>query len=175
MSEPPIPPAIAAMAAAAEAARVRPVQDWHPTHCGESHMRILSNGAWLHEERPITRPALVKLFASILRREGDGSYVVVTPGEKLTVAVDDAPFVAVELATEGEGAARRLAFRLNTEDVVVAGPGHRITIDRGRPYLHVRHGLSARIGRSVYYELAELALGEGADGLHSDGVFFALA
>lgn len=138
-------------------------------------MRILADGSWLHEGAPIRRPALVKLFASILRREADGSYVVVTPGERLTVAVDDAPFVAVELATEGEGAARRLAFRLNTDDIVVAGPEHRVIAGNGRPYLHVRHGLTARIARPVFYEMAELALAEGADGLYSDGAYFALA
>ena len=175
MSDPALPPAIAAMAAAAEAARARPVQDWHPAHCGDSHMRILADGSWLHEGAPIRRPALVKLFASILRREADGRYVVVTPGEKLTVAVDDAPFVAVELATEGEGAARRFAFRLNTDDIVVAGRDHAIATQNGRPYLHVRHGLTARIARPVFYELAELALSEGADGLYSDGAYFALA
>lgn len=120
-------------------------------------------------------PELVKLFASLLRREPDGSHVVVTPVEKLTVEVEDAPFVAVEVATEGTHAARHLAFRLNTDDVVVAGPAHPITLVGVRPYLQVRHDLMARIERAVFYELADLALSEDAHGLYSDGRFFALA
>ncbi len=168
------PSPIEVLAAAAHAARARAVQDWHPERCEDGHFRILADGRWLHEGNPIHRPELVKLFASILRREPDGTHVVVTPGEKLTVEVEDAPFVAVELATEGSHAARRLAFRLNTDDIVVAGPDHPITQTDGRPYLHVRHGLMARIARPVFYELADLALAEDARGLHSDGAFFAL-
>ncbi len=166
---------IDAMIAAAHSAAPRPVADWHPAHCGDSAMRILADGTWLHEGQPIRRAALVRLFASILRREADGGYVVVTPGEKLSVTVEDAPFVAVELATEGVSEERRLAFRLNTDDVVVAGPAHAITLAHGRPYLGVRDGLAARIERAVFYELAELALAEDATGLYSDGAWFALA
>ena len=171
----PEPNAIETLTAAAHAARARPVMDWHPAHCADGHFRILADGSWLHEGNPIRRPELVKLFASLLRREADGSHVVVTPAEKLTVEVEDAPFVAVEVASEGEGAMRRLAFRLNTDDVVIAGPDHAITLAAARPYLHVRHGLMARIARPVFYELAELALAEDATGLHSQGAFFALA
>ncbi len=163
------------MEAAAHAARSRPVQDWHPAHCADGHFRILADGSWLHEGSPIRRPELVKLFASLLRREPDGTHVVVTPAEKLTVEVEDAPFLAVELATQGHGAGRRLAFRLNTDDIVAAGPEHAITQAQGRPYLHVRHGLVARICRPVFYELAELALAENAQGIYSEGAYFALA
>lgn len=166
---------LAAMIAAAEALTERPVEAWHPTHCGNSHMVIKADGSWLHEGNPIHRPQLVRLFASLLRREADGSHVLVTPGEKLTIAVEDAPFVAVEVAFEGEGAARRLAFRLNTGDVVHAGPEHAITSRDGRPYLHVRRGLEARIERAVYYELADMALADGGDEVWSDGARFALA
>jgi hypothetical protein len=169
------PTAIETLAASAHAARARPVQDWHPARCEDGHFRILADGTWLHEGQPIRRPELVKLFASLLRREPDGSHVVVTPAEKLSVEVEDAPFVAVELATEGTYAARRLAFRLNTDDLVVAGPDHPITLANGRPYLHVRHDLAARIERAVFYELADLALAEDAHGLYSNGRFFALA
>lgn len=169
------PSAIDALAASVQAARARPVQDWHPAHCTDGRFRIRSDGQWLHEGAPIRRPELVKLFASLLRREPDGSHVVVTPAEKLTVEVEDAPFVAVEVATEGTHAARRLAFRLNTDDVVVAGPAHPITLVGVRPYLQVRHDLMARIERAVFYELADLALAEDAHGLYSDGRFFALA
>jgi hypothetical protein len=169
---------IARLRAAAEAmgaaAPDRPVERWNPSHCGHSDMAIEASGRWLHQGRPIARPELVRLFASILRREPDGSHVLVTPGEKLTIDVADAPFVAVEMAAEGEGDARRLAFRLNTGDVVVAGPGHRLTLRDGRPYLHVRRGLEARLERAVWLELAELALAGGGI-VRSDGADFALA
>ncbi|HEY0270196.1 MAG TPA: DUF1285 domain-containing protein [Sphingomonas sp.] len=158
-----------------------PVERWNPTHCGDSRMVILADGRWLHEGAQITRAPLVRLFSTILRREADGGYVLVTPGEKLTIAVEDAPFVAVEMTSEGEGEARRLAFRTNVGDLVVAGPEHRLVVaDRGHgahPYLHVRGGLDALVARPVYYELADLAIEappgpDGATGLWSDGAFF---
>lgn len=161
----------------AEAQKLPPVERWNPTRCGDSAMRIARDGTWYHEGGPIARPEMVRLFSTILRREPDGCYVLVTPVEKLDIAVDDAPFVAVELKSEGEGAERRLAFRLNTGDVVIAGPAHRLRFARGpHPYLEVRAGLDALVARPVYYELAELAIAEdGAPpGLWSDGVFFAL-
>jgi hypothetical protein len=116
------------------------------------------------------------LFASLLRREGDGRHVLVTPVEKLDIAVEDAPFVAVEARSEGTGSARCIAFRLNTGEPVVAGPQHELHLIDGRPYLTVRAGLQAAIARPVYYELAELALAEGNEppGLWSDGAFFSL-
>ncbi|MBV9932407.1 MAG: DUF1285 domain-containing protein [Alphaproteobacteria bacterium] len=160
--------------------RLPPVERWNPTHCGDSAMRIARDGTWYHEGAPIGRPAMVRLFSTILRREPDGRHVLVTPVEKLDIAVDDAAFVAVEVKSEGAGAARRLAFRLNTGDVVLAGPDHPLVVraaeDGPLPYLGVRGGLEARVARPVYYELAELALGEGANppGLWSDGAFFAL-
>lgn len=166
---------LATMIAAAEALTERPVETWHPTHCGDSYMVIKADGTWLHEGNPIHRAQLVRLFASLLRREPDGSHVLVTPGEKLTIMVEDAPFVAVEVAAEGAGETRRLAFRLNTGDVVHAGPEHAVHVRDGRPYLHVRRGLEARIERAVFYELAELALADGGDHVWSDGARFALA
>jgi hypothetical protein len=167
---------LAEIAQAAADRRLPPVDQWHPAHCGDSHMRIARDGTWFHEDEPIRRPAMVRLFASLLRCEPDGQHVLVTPAEKLDIAVEDAPFVAVELRSEGAGSARRLAFRLNTDEPVVAGPGHDLEIAGGRPYLTVRAGLKASIARPVYYELAELALEEGGDppGLWSDGKFFAL-
>jgi uncharacterized protein len=158
--------------------RLPPVDSWHPTHCGDSEMRIARDGTWYHQGSPIGRPAMVQLFASILRREDDGSYVLVTPGEKLDIVVDDAPFVAVEVKSEGSGPGRRLAFRLNTGDLVVAGASNALRFeahsDGPHPYVHVRGGLDALISRPVYYELAELALAEGCNppGLWSDGVYF---
>ncbi len=160
--------------------RLPPVDQWHPAHCGPSDMRIARDGTWFHQGSPIGRPAMVRLFASILRREADGSYVLVTPGEKLDIDVEDAPFVAVEVKSEGEGTARRLAFRLNTDALVVAGPDHplRFATDAGEPapYLHVRGGLEARLVRPVYYELAEIALAEGGDppAVWSNGARFAM-
>jgi uncharacterized protein len=160
--------------------RLPAVETWHPAHIGPSDMRIARDGSWFHQGGRINRPAMVKLFASILRREGDGSYVLVTPGEKLDIIVEDAPFIAVEVKSEGEGTARSLAFRLNTDDLVIAGPANPIRVinreDGPHPYLMVRGGMEALIARPVYYELAELAVAEGAEplGLWSGGAFFAL-
>jgi hypothetical protein len=164
----------------AQEKKLPPVDKWNPTHCGDSAMRIARDGTWFHEGSPIGRPAMVRLFSTILRREPDGGYVLVTPVEKLSIEVEDAPFVAVELKSEGDGEGRSLAFRLNTGDVVIAGPDHPLRVeereDGPHPYLAVRAGLEALIARAVYYELAELALAEGRDlpGLWSDGAFFAL-
>jgi hypothetical protein len=171
---------LAEIARLVEARRLPPVESWNPTHCGHSAMRIARDGTWYHEGSPIGRPAMVRLFSTILRREADGSYVLVTPAEKLVIDVDEAPFVAVELRSEGAGRERMLAFRLNTGDLVVAGPDHELRFeqkpDGPHPYLAVRRGLEALIARPVYYELAGLALDEGADppGLWSRGAFFAL-
>jgi hypothetical protein len=161
----------------AQERRLPPVETWNPSHCGDSQMRIGRDGIWYHEGSPIGRPAMVRLFSTILRREPDGRFVLVTPVEKLDIAVEDAPFVAVELKSEGEGEARSLAFRLNTGDLVVAGPEHRLRFEAGpHPYLEVRGGLDALVARPVYYELAEIALAEGASpaGVWSGGAFFAL-
>ncbi|WP_188064540.1 DUF1285 domain-containing protein [Sphingobium sp. KCTC 72723] len=161
--------------------RLPPVEKWNPDHCGDSEMRIARDGTWFHQGSPIGREAMVRLFSTILRREADGSYVLVTPVEKLSIAVDDAPFVAVELKNEGEGRDRVLAFRLNTGDFVTAGPDNglmiRETADGPHPYLHVRGGLEALVARSVYYELMNLALDEAGNarvGLWSGGAFFPL-
>jgi hypothetical protein len=183
MPAPTPPPDLAGLSLAdiarlAEEKKLPPVASWNPDHCGSSGMRIASDGTWYHEGRPIGRPAMVRLFATILRREPDGSYVLVTPVEKLDIEVEDAPFIAVELKSEGEGRERNLAFRLNIGDLVVAGPDHPLRFaaagEGPHPYLHVRGELEALVGRSVYYELAEIALAEGAQppGLWSRGAFF---
>lgn len=182
----PPPPDLASLSLAevarlAAERRLPPVERWHPPRCGDSEMRIAADGTWYHQGVAIARPEMVRLFSTILRREADGAYVLVTPAEKLDIAVEDAPFVAVGLKAEGAGADRRLAFQLNTGDLVTAGPGHALRFAaRGaipRPYLHVRAGLDALVARPVYYELAELALAEAAKppGLWSDGAFFAFA
>ena len=160
--------------------RLPPVEQWNPDHCGDSEMRIARDGTWYHQGSPIGREAMVRLFSSILRREPDGRHVLVTPVEKLDIEVEDAPFVAVELKSEGEGRDRTLAFRLNSGDFVTAGPDHalllRETSDGPHPYLHVRGGMEALIARSVYYELMNLALDEQGErtGLWSGGAFFPL-
>ncbi|SCW90104.1 hypothetical protein SAMN02927924_03850 [Sphingobium faniae] len=160
--------------------RLPPVEKWNPEHCGDSDMRIARDGTWFHQGSPIGREAMVRLFSTILRREPDGSHVLVTPVEKLSIEVEDAPFVAVELKSEGGGKDRAMAFRLNTGDIVAAGPGNALTVrDRENgphPYLHVRGGMEALVSRSVYYELINLALDEGGErvGLWSDGIFFPL-
>ncbi|ALR21295.1 DUF1285 domain-containing protein [Sphingobium baderi] len=162
------------------AKRLPPVEQWNPGHCGDSDMRIARDGTWFHQGSPIGREAMVRLFSTILRREPDGSYVLVTPVEKLSIEVEDAPFVAMELKSEGEGQDRALAFRLNTGDLVTAGPDNALTVRNGdngpHPYLHVRGGMEALVARSVYYELANMALDEGGEqiGLWSNGTFFPL-
>ena len=158
--------------------KLPPVDKWNPDHCGGSGMRIARDGTWYHQGSPIGRAAMVRLFSTILRREPDGRHVLVTPVERLDIEVEDAPFVAVELKREGDGEEAALAFRLNTGDVVVAGPGHRLRFetraDGPHPYLEVRSGLEALVARPVYYELAELALADpgGRAGVWSGGLFF---
>lgn len=177
MTEPPAALAgltLAELAQLAAGDRAPPVERWHPAHCGDSAMRIARDGSWYHEGSPIGRPAMVRLFASILRREPDGSFVLVTPVEKLSIAVEDAPFVAVELTAAEDS----LAFRLNTGAVVIAGPDHPLRCeereDGPHPYLRVRGGLDALIARPLYYELAELALANCSDppGVWSGGAFY---
>lgn len=171
---------LAELARLAEEQRLPPVERWQPTHCGDSEMRIARDGGWWHQGAPIRRPELVRLFATILRREPDGSYVLVTPVEKLSIEVEDAPFVADQVKREGGGRDARLAFRLNTGDVVIAGPDHPLRFaedEHGpRPYLHVRAGLDALIARPVYYELADQAIAAGDEppGVWSGGAFFAM-
>ena len=171
---------LAEIAKLASEARLPPVEHWNPAHCGDSEMRIARDGTWFHQGSPIGRAAMVKLFSTILRREADGSFVLVTPIEKLDIAVEDAPFVAVEVKSEGEGEGRRLAFRLNTGDLIVAGVDHPLRFEEREegphPYLLVRKGLEALVARPVYYELANIALDEAANppGVWSDGAFFPL-
>ncbi|WP_174274520.1 DUF1285 domain-containing protein [Sphingomonas bacterium] len=171
---------LAEIARLVEEKRLPPVETWNPKHCGHSAMRIARDGTWFHEGSPIGRAAMVRLFSTVLRREPDGSHVLVTPAEKLTIDVEDAAFVAVEMRTEGEKSERRIAFRLNTGDLVEADEGHGLRFeqreDGPHPYLHVRAGLEALIARPVYYEMAEIALDEGLEppGLWSNGAFLAL-
>ena len=175
---------LAEIVQAMEAQKLPPVSQWHPSHCGDSEMRIARDGTWFHQGTPIGRPAMVRAFSRILRREPGGGFVLVTPVEKLDIAVEDAPFVAVEMKAEGEGRDATLAFRLNTGEIVTASADHPLRFedqaDGPHPYLHVRGpagaGLEALIARPVYYELAERALAGDADppGVWSAGTFFPL-
>ena len=170
---------LAEIAELAAAQKLPPVDQWDPQESGDSEMRIASDGTWYHQGDPIRRPAMVRAFSSILRREADGSFALVTPYQKLGIVVEDAPFVAVELESHGKGAERTLAFRLNTDILVVAGADHplRFGADKPQPYLQVRSGLEAVLARPVYYQLAELALEESANplGIWSAGTFFPMA
>jgi len=164
------------------ARKLPPVDQWHPQRSGDSAMEIRADGSWYHEGGRINRPAMVKLFSTILRREADGSHVLVTPAEKLAIAVEDTPFRAVEMKSEGEGTARKLIFRLDTDDLVLAGADHPLSFgrdpDRPDPRLHVRgaigNGLEARIDRALYYEIVDMALAGGEDppAIWSNGACF---
>ncbi|VAV87281.1 FIG003620: Proteophosphoglycan precursor (Fragment) [hydrothermal vent metagenome] len=165
----------------AAAQKLPPVDQWAPENTGDSEMRIAADGIWYHQGSIIARPAMVRAFSTILRKEKNGGYVLVTPFQKLAIEVEDAPFLAVEMEAEGSGKTRKLAFRLNTDHLVVADADHSLRFpgDRPQPYLHVRGGLEAKLSRPVYYELAEMALNEMNEaendepfGLWSNGAFF---
>lgn len=172
---------LAQAASAAARGGPPPVHLWNPPDCGDIDMEIRRDGTWIHEGTPIGRPALVRLFASILRRDGE-RYVLVTPVEKVGIRVEDAPFVAVDFEREGPEADPALVFVTNVGDRVEAGPENPIRLAHGeggepQPYLHVRRGLEARIDRKSFYRLAEIgetAEREGAEwfGVRSRGAFF---
>ena len=163
---------------------VRPVHDWHPSHVADIDLRISRDGTWHYQGSPIHRLRLVKLFASVMRRDDD-DYYLVTPVEKLRIQVDDVPFLAVEIDREGGGESQRLLFRTNVDDLVEAGPRHpiRVVIDplsgEPSPYILVRDRLEALISRPVFYQMADLALMENNAssteiGVWSCGCFFVL-
>jgi hypothetical protein len=157
-----------------------PVEQWHPPYCGDIGLKIRCDGVWLHRGSPIARMALVKLFARVLRKDADGRHYLVTPAERIDVAVDDAPFLAVEMEVRGQGAAQTLVFRTNVDDIVEAGPEHpvRFVTEPGsggfKPYLLVRGRLEALVTRALCYDLAEIAAPgtEGGTGVWSGGAFF---
>ncbi|MFN3618928.1 DUF1285 domain-containing protein [Sphingorhabdus sp.] len=158
------------------ARKLPPVENWEPATTGDSEMHIAADGKWFHQGGEITRPTMIRAFSSLLRRDADGRHWLVTPQQKLSIRVEDAPFIAVELQTEGEGNNRVLAFRLNSDDLVVADADHLIEMRGGLLYLHVRAGLWAKLARPVYYELANLALAENPESpsIWSKGVQFHL-
>ena len=144
-----------------------PVDKWEPDYCGELDMEIRRDGTWFYMGTPIGREALVRLFATVLRKDADGFTYLVTPVEKVRIRVEDAPFVAVEVAASGQGDAQVLTFRTNVGDVVEAGPEHPLRFEDEdgtggmKPYLHVRGRLEALVNRAMMYELVKL--GEEAD------------
>jgi uncharacterized protein len=162
-----------------------PVERWNPPFCGDLDMRIAADGTWFYLKTPIGRLPLVKLFASVLKREGD-KYFLVTPVEKCGIQVDDAPFLAVELVVEDSPAGRALNFRTNVDDWVQCGSAHALRFepetDTGglKPYLHVRRDLWAKVTRTLFFDLVELGeerevAGRAMFGVASMGVFFPMA
>jgi hypothetical protein len=162
-----------------------PVERWNPPFCGDIDMRIAADGVWFYQKTPIGRPALVKLFASVLKKEGD-KYFLVTPVEKVGLKVDDVPFLAVEMSAGRDDQGRQmLTFRTNVDDAVTAGPGHALRFEPEvtgglKPYLHVRRDLWAKVTRTIFYDL--VALGEERDiggrrtfGIASGDAFFPMA
>ncbi len=151
-------------------------------NCGDFDFRIARDGTWFYRNSPIGRPALVRLFASALRRDRDGSYWLVTPVERGRVTVEDAPFLAIDVDRRGTSRDASLVFRTNVGDEVTAGADHPLRIAypdpakaEPRPYIRVREGLEALIARPVFYRLVEWAEpGEGGLGLWSSGIFFPL-
>jgi hypothetical protein len=171
----------AARAAGAEQRRLPPVHLWNPPFCGDLDMRIARDGTWFYNGTPIGRPALVRLFSTILRKDED-AYVLVTPVEKVGIKVEDAPFLAVELAQETRESGRALKFRTNVDDWVEAGPDHPMRFEMGeaeglKPYVHVRADLWALVKRALFYDLVDLGEkltieGEEMFGVTSNGAFF---
>lgn len=152
-----------------------PLEQWEPQETGDSEMRIAADGSWYHQGRAITRPAMVRAFASLLTRDEEGHHWLITPFEKLAIAVEDAAFIATDCqAIDGH-----LAFRLNTDELVLAGPHNRLRASGSRDapafYLAVRHGCEARLNRSTWLQLADIALTQGNGWtVESGGVCFSL-
>jgi len=175
--------AAAATQAAKQAGKrgLPPVERWNPPFCGDIDMRIARDGAWFYLGTPIGRPALVRLFSTILKREGD-AYFLVTPSEKVGIRVDDAPFVAVDFSATGKGEGQVLTFETLTGDSAAAGPDHALRVERApdgepSPYIHIRRNLEALIDRKSFYRLVELGVhapwqGESWFGVWSGGAFF---
>jgi hypothetical protein len=175
--------AIAAIAAQLPKGKAPPVELWDPDYSGELDMRIARDGSWHYLGSPIKRPAMVKMFASILRHDPDDRYYLVTPVEKYSIVVEDAPFQAVAMAVHGTGRDQVLTFRTNVDDEVMAGPEHAIRVEidpeteEPSPYIHIRAGLEALISRAIFYDLIDLGVEETSNdevrfGIWSAGVFF---
>ncbi|MES0825685.1 DUF1285 domain-containing protein [Ruegeria sp. SCP11] len=176
----PSPDGLAASVKASKTKGLPPVHLWNPPFCGDLDIRIAKDGSWSYLGSPINRFELVKLFSSILKKEG-GKYYLVTPVEKVGITVEDAPFVAVDFDTEGAGDTQNLTFTTQVGDTAVTGPDHPIRIvinpetEEPSPYVLVRANLEARIDRKTFYRLVDIA--EHQDnwfGVWSGGQFFPL-
>jgi hypothetical protein len=163
---------LAQIAELAEARKLPPVEQWQPQASSDSLMQIRADGHWFHDGGEIKRAAMIRAFASLLRRDPDGQHWLVTPHEKQSIEVEDAAFLAVDVVRQGDA----LVFRLNTDDVVVAGPENPLTArgsaDLPAIYLAVRHGTEARLNRSTWLQLVELA--DEQLSVQSQGVRFSL-
>jgi uncharacterized protein len=155
-----------------------PVHLWNPPFCGDIDMRIAADGLWYYMNSPIGRMPLVKLFASILRRDGE-DYFLITPVEKCGIRVDDAPFMAIRMRVEGQGANQLIYFETNVDDEVCVGPEHplRVADEAGtgglKPYVLVRANLEALVVRALFYDLVALGEVQGEwFGVWSSGVFY---
>lgn len=165
--------------------KLPPVSQWQPERDMDSHMRIDKNGQWYHHDEPIKRESLARLFSTILRREDDGRYALVTPFERQFITVDDMPFLAVEMKSEGKGEQRTIAIRLNNGRLVIVDASAPILIDENAqhpaPFVTLQNGLCARFSRALSYEIFTLALEESATyhfpaiGVYSHGHFCKLA
>jgi hypothetical protein len=161
-----------------------PVHLWNPPFCGDLDMRIAKDGTWFYMGTPIGRPALVRLFSTILKREG-GKHFLVTPVEKVGIRVDDAPFLAVEMLTDDDERGRRLSFRTNVDDWVLCDSAHQLRFEAAAdggltPYLHIRADLWAKVTRALYYDLVDMGEervvdGQAMFGVASGGEFFTMA
>jgi hypothetical protein len=170
--------------AAAPGKGLPPVHLWNPPFCGDLDMRIAADGTWYYMGTPIGRPALVRLFSTILKRE-DGKHFLVTPVEKVGIRVDDAPFLAVEMLKEQSRKGWSLRFRTNVDDWVACDSAHPLRFEASAaggltPYLHVRADLWAKVTRALYYDLVDIGEERMVDGremfgVASSGVFFAMA
>lgn len=178
-----VTPSAESLMASAKAAKTRglpPLEKWNPPFCGDIDMQIKRDGTWFYEGTPIGRPGLVKLFASILWREGD-DYFLVTPVEKVGITVEDAPFVAVDFENKGESDAQVLQFETNLGDIAIAGPEFPIRVVRDEetgepsPYVLIRRNLEALIDRKSFYRLVDLGVHhEDWFGVWSGGKFFGI-
>ncbi|WP_228243122.1 DUF1285 domain-containing protein [Porphyrobacter sp. GA68] len=168
------PPDLAALslpqiAELAAARKLPPVEQWAPQRTGDSRMCIAADGTWFHDGSPITRSAMVRAFSGLLMRDESGRHWLITPHERLTIEVEDAPFIAIDVARKDDD----FVFRLNTDELIVAGPDHPLTA-RGEPelpafYVHVRRGCEARLNRSTYEQLVQMALAQDDGWMVSSG------
>ncbi|MGM0767596.1 MAG: DUF1285 domain-containing protein [Pseudomonadota bacterium] len=161
-----------------------PLEEWHPELSGDIDIRITRDGQWVYKGEPLAREAIVRLFSTILRREADGEYYLVTPVEKWRITVDDAPLLAHSLVAEGEGEHQNLFLTTNVGEALAVGDEHPLEVgtygsgNEPRPVIGVRNGVDARIVSSAYYDLADRVVeaktddGKGALGVWSQGKFY---